>query len=108
VRDRELLADLAEGGDVRGDAATPTIAVTLGAGELREVVRTSGDAGAGRSRPAVRDCSDHRHRLRHGLGAAAGCEGASEEKAAPEGGSEPCDGRGAGHGASIRRSRRSE
>jgi hypothetical protein len=78
LRDGELLADLAEGGDVRGNAAPSALAVALGAGELREVVRAGGDAVADRGRAAIRDRSDHGHRLRHGLAAAARCENAGK------------------------------
>jgi thioredoxin-like negative regulator of GroEL len=46
LRDGELLADLAEGGDVRGDAAAPALAVTLCTGELDEIVGAGGDARA--------------------------------------------------------------
>jgi hypothetical protein len=99
--DGELLPDMAEGGDVRG--ATPALAVTLGARELCEVVGARGDAGADRGRSAVGDGSDHRHRLRNGLRAAAARDDANKQEAAPDGGSEPWDGPGARHGASIRR-----
>lgn len=76
--DRELLPDLAEGRDVRGNAATPALAVTLGARELREVVGARSDGGADRGRSAVGDGSDHRHRLRDGLRTAAARDDASK------------------------------
>jgi len=103
LRDGQLLADLAEGRNVRGDAASPALAVALGAGELREVVGTRGNAGADRGRSPVWDRSDHRHRLRHGLRAAAGSEDPGEEESARDGGSEPCEVPGTIHAASIRR-----
>ena len=52
ARHRERVFHLREGGDVGGDAPTSTIAVTLRAGELREVVRARSDACTDRRRSA--------------------------------------------------------
>ena len=47
--------DEAEGGDIRGDAATPVLAVTLGAGGTAKCGRR-GDAGADGGRPPSGRC----------------------------------------------------
>jgi hypothetical protein len=71
--DGELLSDLGQGGNVRGDAASAVLAVTLCAGELGEVVGARGNARADWGGPTVRDGSDDSDGLRHRLGAAASC-----------------------------------
>ena len=104
--DGELLADLVEGGDVRGDAAPPALSVTLGARELREVVGAGGDALADVGRSAVRDGADDGHGLRDRLRAPAADEAAGNQSER-EADAESRRDSGTRHDPRIRRSTRS-